>query len=787
MSRFLSAERRTIFLQMLRGDIDSNAAASQLGVSRKSAIDLKRRYLRSKMPKIYGEVSAPVDQPVSILRDRWGVAHIEASSLRDAYTALGYAMAQDRLWHLDYMRRLAHGRVAEVLGPRFLHQDRLHRTLGLTVAAKNAATAMSAEVASVLQAMTLGINAGIEVAQDNLPIEFELLAYAPEPWTPVDSIAIWKWRWWMLTGRLEVLAQREAIHRFLPPDLVDLFLSLEADDETIVPADEPAAGGGFDTGEGSNNWVVGASRSTSGKPILATDPHNGVDLAQQWYQAQVKCPDIDAIGAFFMGTPGIYLGHTRRSAWGVTNHTASARDLYVETVSKDDPDLYLENGRWLRFAIEQQEIPVRGQAADLLEIRQTVRGPVLSAFVPTIDEGPPPVLSLRWVGAEPTTGFESMLALMRSQSAAEIERALRIWPFPILNMLFADTDGHIGYRAVGRVPKQRASPYGFKRADDPDHRWTAMYEFDQMPQLIDPERDWLASANNPPWGGWGSYMRSGNWSDGYRFRRIRTRIEARNDHSIESVGAIQADVLHGRAQALAPIVAQVALAGPNKAIRKLGEILRDWDGSYTTDSIGPTVFTAFWEKWLLRVTRVHFPERIAQLVASKAGSVAGRVLLGEDPGWFPSDIDLHRELIAALRDALEWLRAQVGPRRSQWRWGRVHTVHFTHPASTTPTLAALLDLGPFETSGGTGTVRAAGASMAHPFVVTSLSTYRMVVDLANPTRSLATAAGGQSGHPASPHYRTQTKLWIEDQYHPLLMDRADIEANLDGLLVLNPG
>ena len=205
--------------------------------------------------------------------------------------------------------------------------------------------------------------------------------------------------------------------------------------------------------------MVGASRSTSGKPILATAPHNGVDLAQQWYQAQVKCPDIDAIGAFFMGTPGIYLGHTRRSAWGVTNHTASARDLYVETVSKDDPDLYLENGRWLRFAIEQQEIPVRGQAADLLEIRQTVRGPVLSAFVPTIDEGPPPVLSLRWVGAEPTTGFESMLALMRSQSAAEIERALRIWPFPILNMLFADTDGHIGeYPNTGPAPTVLTGP-----------------------------------------------------------------------------------------------------------------------------------------------------------------------------------------------------------------------------------------------------------------------------------------------------------------------------------------
>ena len=174
-------------------------------------------------------------------------------------------------------------------------------------------------------------------------------------------------------------------------------------------------------------------------------------------------------------------------------------------------------------------------------------------------------------------------------------------------------------------------------------------------------------------------------------------------------------------------------------------------------------------------------------MTSKAGSVAGRALLGDDPGWFPPDADLHREVIAALRDALAWLWSRVGPRRSQWRWGRLHTVCFAHPASENRALAALLDVGPFETSGGTGTVRAAGASTARPFVVTGLSTYRMVVDLANPAHSLATTAGGQSGHPASPHYRTQSELWVQDEYHPLLMDRTDIETNLDGLLVLNPG
>ena len=429
---------------------------------------------------------------------------------------------------------------------------------------------------------------------------------------------------------------------------------------------------------------------------------------------------------------------------------------------------------------------MREHAAEALTIRKTVRGPVLSAFVPALDDGPRPVLSLRWVSAEATTGFESMLALMRSQSAAEVKEALRIWPFPIHNVLYADTDGHIGYRAVGRVPVQKDAPCGFKRADDPTHSWSAMYDFDEMPQYVDPERDRLASANNPPWGGWSPYMRSGNWSDGYRFRRIRTLIAKRDRHTLEPIAAIHADSVHGRAQELAPAVARIALAGPNQAIRGLGEILRDWDGAYAVDAVGPTVFTAFWEQWLLRVARVRFPERIASLVAAKAGAAAGRTLLDDDRGWFPHGVDLQREVIAALCDALAWLRGRVGPRRSQWHWGRLHTVHFTHPASDNQTVAALLDVGPFETSGGTGTVRATGASSDRPFVVTALSTYRMAVDLADPAHGLATTAGGQSGHPASPHYRTQSALWLNDHYHPMLMDPTDIEADLDGRLVLQP-
>ncbi len=786
MMKAISPERLRILMRSLRGEVGEAESAQELGISRRAFMDLRRRYLRGKLPRVEGTLHAPLDGPVRVRRDRWGVAHIEAKSLADCYVALGYSMAQDRLWHLDYWRRLARGRLSEVLGSRYLASDRLFRTIDLSGAGEQAASAAPEEVMMVLRAMTEGINAWIAERTASLPVEFDLLEYEPEPWRPADTISVWKWRWWMLTGRLENIAAGEAIRRNLPPHLLELFLAVEAGEETIVPSEEPAAIGDWDTGEGSNNWVVGGSRSTSGQPILASDPHNAVMHPSQWYQAQLTSPDVDAVGAIFLGTPGIYLGHTRHTAWGVTNHTASIRDLYRETVCRGDPDQYLDGSEWVAFEVEKQQIAVRGQAPESLTIRRTVRGPVMNDFLPMIDGNPEPPLSMRWTGVEATTGFEAMLALHRSRCVDEVLDALREWPCPILNLVFADSDGRIGYHVVGRIPTRKATWHGYRPANDPAHTWGRCYAFDELPQLIDPDRGWVATANNPPWGGSGTYLSLGSWADGYRFRRIRERIEEIARHTPESVGAIQSDTLHARTRELAPVVARYARSARHRKVRDIGELLDGWDGAYDVDAVAPTVFTAFWEHWVRRVARARFPARVVSLVAGRAGSVARRLLLGEDLGWFTQGVGLGAEVHGTLAEALDWLREKVGPRRSQWRWGRLHTVRFTHPVSENDALSQLFDLGPFETSGGTGTVRAAGFGMGKPFALTGLASYRMVVDLGDPARSWATTTGGQSGHPASQHYGDHAALWLGDQYHPLLMDRADVERNLEGELILDP-
>ena len=780
------ANQKDVLMKLLRGEISIDDAARALDVSSQAVGRLKQRYLKSKVPKKNETVKAVVDQPVTVLRDKWGVAHIEAASTADCFTALGYAMAQDRLWQMDYMRRLTHGRLAEVLGADFLAQDRLHRTIGLTRAAQGAASVMSDEVKLVLQSLAQGINAWIEQVGDRLPVEFDVLDYAPEPWSVVDSIALWKWRWWMLTGRLGMISVGEAAKRHLPPDVLDLFLTVEAGEETIVPGDEPAGIGAYDTGMGSNNWVVGGSLTEKGKPVLATDPHNDVSLARQWYQAQVTAPGMDAVGAFFLGTPGIYLGHTRHTAWGVTNHTASVRDLYVEEVASENANQYREGDGWQDFEVDRQEIAIRGESADVLVIRRSVRGPVVSAFVPQVDEGEQPVLSMRWVGAEPTTGFEAMLALMRSKSGDDVLGALAKWPMPILNFVFSDTEGRIGFQAVGHVPTRKANAIGYRPGNDPDHVWGAVYGFDELPKLIDPDRDWVGTANNPPWGGRGPYMRLGSWSDGYRFRRVRERIEGVEKHTIESVGAIQADAVHARGQDLASVVAEIALGVRNKRVRELGELLNAWDGGYDVDSVAATVFAAFWEHWLRRVAAVRFPEQVLELVAGRCGGVARLVLEGEGDRWWLG-VNVEKEVRETLVDVLGWLRKRVGTRKSQWRWGRVHTVTFRHPLGDGGALSKVFDVGPFETSGTQGTVRAAGYAFSSPFEVTGLSTYRMVVDMACPERALATSAGGQSGHVGSENYRAQSvDGWVGGGDHAWLREGGDVEGELESTLILEP-
>ena len=751
-------------------------------------------YLRSKVPPRDATLTGAVGGDVTVRRDSWGIPHIRAATMPDLAFGLGYATAQEYLWRLDYTRRQARGSLAAVLGRSALSSDVLMRRLGLGTNADAVAAALAPPLAETLAALAAGINRWTETATAAgvLPVEFDWLGYAPEPWTPADTVAIWKQRWWTLTGRLENITLGEAARRTLPPELLAAFMATELGEETIVPGGAPSGGpvpGGADTGEGSNNWAVSGARTTTGYPVLCSDPHNPFGQPGQWFQARLTLTDgsFDVAGAVYAGTPGVYFGRNRKLAWGFTNHVASIRDLYVERTDPARPGGYLEGDVWHPFDVERIGLAVRGEADVTVEVRRTPRGPLVDDLLPALDppgSPPGPPLSLRWAGLEVESGLDALLALNAAGSVAEGIDALSGWVCPVANAVFADTAGRIAYHAIGRVPHRRRAARAYLDAAGPDAGWRGFIPYASLPQTADPADGIIATANQPPWAADPpglSYLGSAAWADGWRMHRIKQRLTAAPRLTPDEVAAVQADAVGGRAAELAPVVARLLAAGGAEG-QQVAAALASWDGDFGLDGVAPTVWTAFWERWLQRVAAARFPPHLAPLAAGQAGAVARGLLLGRDtsPPWFGGpDGAVAGEAELAAGAALTWLRERLGPDPADWRWGVAHTVTWRHPLSGggPPELreaaAAVFDVGPFPTTGGTGTVRAAGYNPAQPFRVSGGATYRLVADLSPGGGLRTTTTTGQSGHPGSPHYADQAPLWLSDAYLTLSFDDSD--------------
>jgi penicillin amidase len=321
-------------------------------------------------------------------------------------------------------------------------------------------------------------------------------------------------------------------------------------------------------------------------------------------------------------------------------------------------------------------------------------------------------------------------------------------------------------------------------ANDPADAWDGFLDFDALPRVENPARGWVATANNVPWHRDPGYIASGAWSDGYRARRIRLRLTAKERLAPEEVAAVQGDTMSGRAADLVPALLELVAPGGTAQERQAIRALQRWDGDQTLESVGASVWTAFWVEWTRELARARFPALLVETAALRIGNVARHLLLGERLPWL--DADPAAVVRRAFAAALAKLERVAGPNPGDWRWGRLHRVTHPHPLAITPDLAALLNTGPYPTTGGQS-VRAAGFNLGVPFPVTSGSTYRFMADLSRPDRLISVQTLGQSAHPASPHYRDQTRLWLENRYHPFWMDDAEVEANLESETRIRPG
>lgn len=764
---------------------------------------------------------------VEIWRDGLGIPHVRAASTRDAFVGQGFVHAQDRLWQMEYDRRRAYGRWAEVAGPDAVAQDVQMRRFRLEASARADYAAVDAVTRDMLDAFAEGVNA-FGAGAPAPGVEFQLADFRPEPWQPWDSAAVFKVRH-ILMGTWQVKAWRARLVRHLGaaraaalcpgtqghpvlivppgalfegPDDQGVAAALEA--LTAAEASLPALP---EWEVGSNNWALSGRFTASGKPLVAGDPHRPLDVPSVYYQNHIASPEFDAIGLSFPGVPGLsHFGHNAHVAWCVTHAQADYQDLYVERFDRDDPGRYEFEGRWRRAEVARETIRVRGAAPVPIDVTVTHHGPIVLG-----DPGLGHAIAFRYTAtAAPNRTFEAFLPMLRARSADELRASQRPWVDPANNLVYADVHGAIGYLTRGEVPlRATANAWLPVPGWDGAHEWQGAIPFEAMPALRDPAAGFVATANSRIAGADYPHHLGLDWSPDFRTRRLVDRLRGLTGATVGDMAAIHADRISIPAREMVAILrahaGEIARAGEGAppapgaggAVAAALARLSAWDGDMDRHLVAPTIYSAFRERLMRDLLEPMLGPLAGEAFAGTPRGAVGhmarlRALLPDliragDRTLLPPGGTWPGALARALAGAVTALRQALGDDASAWTWGRVHTTVPEHPlAPVYPEWAARLNPPPVAMGGDADTVHAASFLPGAPYGVSSTSVARYVFDLADWERSAWVVPLGASGHPGSAHYADQRAAWGEGRLFPMRYVWAAIARDAEAHQVLDP-
>lgn len=738
---------------------------------------------RRPLPKQEGRIELEgLEGPAMVRRDRWGVPHIEAAGRHDLYFAQGFCHGQDRLWQMDFYRRVVEGRVSEMAGREGLPLDRLMRTLGIRRIALAEEAALEPELRGLLERFCEGVNAAAANAPA-MPFEMQLLRLKWEPWRPVDILSLGK----LLAFGLSTNWERELLRADM---LRELGPELTARLDPTYPADNPVvtqeawSGDGLAIVEqidavrrsmglateasGSNNWAVSGARSATGAPLIAGDPHLPPSMPGIWYEASLRLGERFVRGASMPGMPGIYMGQNNDVCWTFTNVMADVQDLFVERV---EGDAYLFEDEWRPLEVVREEIAVKGRAEpEVLDVRITHHGPIVNEALGA-DEAEP--LALRWQTLDEPTAFPGMFDLLDISSGPELVARLEGHTSPASNLVWADRHGSIGYKLIGRLPRRRGGcPDLPKPGWSGEFEWDGTIPYEELPELTDPESGFIVTANNRIVGDDYPHHITSEWLDGFRAKRIEQLIAATDEHDVESFEAMQSDNLSLPGLEAARRLGRLSPRGQRE--RAAIERLRSWDGRLDPETIAGTIYQAFLLRLAREVARAAIGDR----------DLCERWLDRADNGFTPhitSPWRWHSHLMAlweeadeeligrpwdelvleALAGALDDLEERFGFDPQGWRWGRVHEMEFPHPlGEANPLLHRLLNRS-LRAGGAQETVSQIAYDPNDPYKAVWAPSWRMVADPTDPDRSRWQMFTGQSGHPASRHYDDLQPDWLD--------------------------
>lgn len=783
-------------------------------------------YRVASAPKIDGTLSLKgLSAPADVVRDRDGVPHIFASSQDDAWFVLGYVHAQDRLWQMAFDRRIASGRLAEILGPQALPTDRYLRTLGVRANAQLQWQQQDAATKVALQRYADGVNAYLDARSGPLPPEFILTqAPAPEHWSPVDSLEWVTMMAWDLSGngttelermRLAQTLSEKQIQQFYAPypgndgiadqplptaDYTQLYKKLgKLADATANAA--LAAPPGLSEGKGSNNWVVSGAHTKSGKPLLANDPHLGIAAPSLWYLASVTAPGMNVIGASLAGVPGFALGRNDHIAWGATNTGPDTQDYYIEEI---DGERAKTPDGWQALVTRKEVIHVKGAPDDVITVRSSRHGPLMSDVAGSAQLGLASLggkryaLAFDWVALradDHTAG--AFLKLNRATNWADFVTALSDYSAPQQNFVYADTEGNIGFLAPGRIPVRAANNDLFGQVPAPGwdarYDWTGFIAFDQLPMRFNPASGQIVTANQKIVDADYQPFLTADWSPPYRAHSIEQLLAQNPHHTIASFSVIQADKFSLAEKDLMPLLLQTAPS--NATAADALQRLAAWDGKMDANRAEPSIYHAWLRQLAMLIEKDKIGEPLFTATWQERPVFLLNVLRNQDGQGHWCD-DTTTEVVEtcdevktrALDLALADLTSHYGADPREWQWGKLHPVRAVHaPFDRVSFLAPIFDLS--APDGGDGETIDVGQFKpgdTRPYSVYHAPGYRAIYDLAEPENSVFIQSSGESGSRISPLYDNLFKRWLDVEYLPMKLDRHGAELNRLGVLHLAP-
>ncbi len=743
-------------------------------------------------------------EEVTVYRDAYAVPHIYAKNEADLYRAVGYVMAQDRLWQMDLLRRVTQGRLSEIFGKDMIEADVLFRSLRIRLNSDMVMAELTAGEKAALEAFSDGINQYIEAKAGSLPIEFAILKYSPEKWEPISCLDLIGYMAWDLNSgwredlMLHQLREKtgDAMYREIVPDSKDttaIFPAVARGVEKefsdamrrIAASGERISNLGLAVFGASNNWAVTGKKSATGKAILANDMHLGLNAPGIWMQMRhVVEGKLDVTGVVLPGQPFVIVGHNRRIAWGMTNVGADNLDFFLEKANPANPDQYQFRGQWRSFEVRNELIKIKGGTTVEKKVRYTVHGPIVADIKDTKGL----LISMKWLGNEKSNELRGVYLLNRAGNWSDFRNATRHFSAVGQNIAYADVDGNIGLQCSAGIPV-RAKGNGDMLLPgwDGAHEWTGKIPFEQLPSVYNPPSGFVASANNRTVTRSRYYISRWGFSTPERMDRINELLRAKDGFTVKELGEIQLDVTSSLTRLLkTDVAASLKAAALTEREKGIVDMLAQWDGALTAESAAGALAEAFYMAMIRNTFSDELgPDLFRDFISTRNVPLNALATIWKtESKWFNrADTTDKTEkfddiVLMSFREAITLLDEKLGKNSERWQWGKLHSLTLRHPLGGVKVLDFIFGLnsGPYALGGSFHTIPQFAYKFTEPFAVVHGPSQRHVYDLADWDRSKSVIPTGTCGVPAGKHYCDQTGLYIAGAFRDDVVSEKAVRA-----------